>query len=239
MTSTGTPIGDIDDVTPTAFEEANAQLGSITTVGGANGDFGIRYTLSDIIGSGWKLDMMYIPQHGTAGTTGDQANSGQIDNNTDAKSVALTGTVPGVDGLSIGFGAATKNYDVKTTTGNPSQEQSEGTAYIKYAVGPVTVGAQHAHVSASGLGNATYDNSMYGISYAVSDDLSVSYNRLESRKGQHDSYQDIGGQNFDSISLSYSMGGMTIGIADADCSNCSYSKGRSIDETTVSLSVAF
>ena len=33
-------------------------------------------------------------------------------------------------------------------------------------------------------------------------------------------------QDFDSISLSYSMGGMTIGIADADVSNASYTSGK-------------
>ena len=46
-------------------------------------------------------------------------------------------------------------------------------------------------------------------------------------------------QDFDSISLSYTVGGMTIGIADADVSNSSYTSGRAQDETSVSLSIAF
>ena len=65
MTSTGNPISAIDDVTPTAFEEANAQVGSITDVNGSDGTFGIRYTLADVAGSGFKLDYMYFPKHGT------------------------------------------------------------------------------------------------------------------------------------------------------------------------------
>ena len=65
MTSTGNPISAIDDVTPTAFEEANAQVGSITDVNGSDGTFGIRYTLADVIGTGIKLDYMYFPKHGT------------------------------------------------------------------------------------------------------------------------------------------------------------------------------
>ena len=239
LTSTRSPIGDIDDVTPTAFEEANAQVGSITTVGGAGGDLGITYTLSDILGSGWKLDTKWVPHHGTAGTTGDQGVSGSTAGNQDAKSVTLTGTIPGVDGLSAGIGVAEKNYDLKATGGNPSTEQSEGTAYLKYAIGPLTVGAQYAHVTKSGLGNETYKNKIWGISYAVSDDLSVSYNALDSKKTQHRTSTTGNEQDFDSISVSYSMGGMTFGIADADCSNCSYSAGTSIDETTVSLSIAF
>ena len=46
-------------------------------------------------------------------------------------------------------------------------------------------------------------------------------------------------QDFDSISVSYSMGGMTINLADADVSNAEYTSGRAVDETSVSLSIAF
>jgi len=237
MQSTGSPAGDVDDKTPTAFEEANAQVGSITTIGGADGDFGIRYTLADIAGSGFKFDYLYVPVHGTAGTTGDQGFSGGVPGNKEAHDVSLTGTVPGVDGLGIGFGYSEKNYDLPTPQ---TQTRDEGTAYVTYAYGPVSVGAQIAGVSDKGLGTITYTNRILGISYAVSDDLSVSYNRLESTKGSHEAAYVAGlEQTFDSISLSYSMGGMTIGIADADCGNCSYTSGRSQDETTVSFSVAF
>ena len=46
-------------------------------------------------------------------------------------------------------------------------------------------------------------------------------------------------QDFDSISLSYTSGGMTIGILDADCSNCSYS--NSVDESAraIQMTIAF
>ena len=45
MTSTGSPISAIDDVTPTAFEEANALLGSIDDVNGMDGTYGcLLYT---------------------------------------------------------------------------------------------------------------------------------------------------------------------------------------------------
>ena len=46
-------------------------------------------------------------------------------------------------------------------------------------------------------------------------------------------------QDFDSFSVSYSMGGMTINLADSDVSNSSYTSGRSVDATSVSLAIAF
>ena len=59
---------------------------------------------------------------------------------------------------------------------------------------------------------------------------------MESRKSTDGTDID---QDFDSISVSYTMGGMTIGIADADVSNASYTSGRAQDETSISLSIAF
>ena len=82
---------------------------------------------------------------------------------------------------------------------------------------------------------ASYKNTYMGISYAVSDDLSVSYNSTESRRLSAGWLE----QDWDSISASYSMGGMTINVADSDCGNCSYNSGRKIDETTVSMTIAF
>jgi len=239
MTSTGNPISAIDDVTPTAFEEANAQVGSITDVNGSDGTFGIRYTLADVVGTGWKLDYMYFPVHGSGDATADQGTaSGAGHGNKDAHDITLTGSVPGVEGLSLGVGYAKLNYDLGTT-GGPENTQHEGTAYVKYAYGPLTVGYQAGAVAEQGLGGQSFKNKYFGISYAVSDDLSLSYNRLEATRSGGASSASSMEQDFDSISLSYSMGGMTIGVADADCGNCSWTSGRSQDETTVSLSVAF
>ena len=232
MTSTGNPISAIDDVTPTAFEEANAQVGSITDVNGSDGTFGIRYTLADVAGSGFKLDYMYFPKHGTGDATADQGFSGGGEGNTDAHDITLTGSVPGVDGLSLGVGYAKANYDTVAANEN---KREEGTAYAKYAYGPLTVGWQIGAVGLSGSNPYSYKNTYLGVSYAVSDDLSISYNTIDaSRSGEYSVAQD-----FDSISLSYSMGGMTFGIVDADCANCSYSSGRKQDETSVSMSIAF
>lgn len=236
MTSTGNPISAIDDVTPTAFEEANAQVGSITDVNGGDGTFGIRYTLPDVGGSGFKIDYMYIPKHGTGDTTSDQGMSGGGHGNKEAHDITVTGNVPGVDGLSIGVGYANLHYDLAAPSEN---NQHEGTAYVKYAYGPLTVGYQVGAVAEQGLGGQSYKNRYLGVSYAVTDDLSVSYNTMEARRsgGAHTARSME--QDFDSISLSYTMGGMTIGIADADCGNCSFTENRTQDETTVSLAVAF
>jgi hypothetical protein len=237
LTSTGSPSSAIDDVTPTAFEEANALIGSIDDVNGMDGTYGIRVTMSDVMGTGFKVDAMYTPDAGSGDAQADNGTSGETGGTSgDAQEITITGSVPMVEGLSVGVGYYDQDTEAASTQG--AFFQREGTGYIKYSTGPVSVGYQRGVVeNASGGAESTaYDNEYIGISYKISDDLSVSYNEMESRKSNDSTDMT---QEFDSISLSYSMGGMTIGIADADVSNSSYTSGRTQDETSVSLSIAF
>jgi hypothetical protein len=236
MTSTGSPISAIDDVTPTAFEEANALIGSIDDVNGMDGTYGIRVTMADVMGSGFKIDAMYTPDVGSGDAQSDNSTSGELGGTSgDGQEITITGSVPMVEGLDVGVGYFTQDTESKIGTGNYGQD--EGTAYVKYSTGPISVGIQRGVVSVQGAtSETTYDNEMIGISYKINDDLSVSYNELESRKSNRGTDVD---QEFDSISLSYSVGGMTIGVADADVANSAYNSGRSVDETSVSLSIAF
>ncbi len=236
LTSTGSPLSAIDDVTPTAFEEANALLGSIDDVNGMDGTYGIRVTMADVMGSGFKLDAMYSTDVGSGDAQADNGKSGETGGTSDSGTeITLTGSVPMVEGLDVGVGYYEQETDSVSTSG--TYHSDEGTAYIKYSTGPVSVGYQKGVVvNSAGSEETQYTNEYIGISYKISDDLSVSYNEIESRKSNNSTDID---QDFVSISLSYSMGGMTLNIADSDVSNASYNSGRAIDATSVSLAIAF
>ena len=211
MTSTGSPVSAIDNKTPTAFKDAEGMTGSIQDVNGGDGTFGIRYTLADVLGSGVKIDYMYFPVHSTGDATGDEAFSGGGHGNEDSHELAITGSI---EGLSVGVGYYKENYDLAAIE---VQQSEEGTAYATYAYGPLTVGYQVGGIGDQGNDPGSWKNTYMGVSYAVSDDLSISYNTTESK--QSGSWAPE--QDWDSVSLSYSMGGMTWNIADSDCSNCS------------------
>ena len=236
LTSTGSPISAIDDVTPTAFEEANATVGSIDDVNGSDGTYGIRYTLADAFGSGVKVDAMYFFQHGAGDANADNGVGNADNGNEDGYEITLQGSVPGVDGLSLGVGYAELNKSSKENGAISDSDQLEGTVYAKYSVGAFSLGAQRSAVNQAGLNDVLFDTTYLGISYAVSDNLSLSYNEIESNKNQEGTDID---QDLDSISISYTMGGMTIGILDADSSNDSYSSGSSKSARSVSMSIAF
>jgi hypothetical protein len=236
LTSTGSPISAIDDVTPTAFEEANALIGSIDDVNGMDGTYGIRVTMADVMGSGFKVDAMYTTDVGSGDAQADNGTSGENGGTSgDGQEITITGSVPMVEGLDVGVGYYEQETDSVSTSG--TYHADEGTAYIKYSTGPVSVGYQRGVVvNSAGSEETQYKNEYIGISYKISDDLSVSYNEIEARKRTNGT--DVT-QDFDSISLSYSMGGMTLNIADSDVSNSSYTKGRAVDATSVSLAIAF
>ena len=179
---------------------------------------------------------MYSTDVGSGDAQADNGSSGETGGTSDSGTeITLTGSVPMVEGLDVGVGVYEQETD--SASGAGTYHADEGTAYIKYSTGPVSVGYQKGVVvNSAGSEETQYTNEYIGISYKISDDLSVSYNEMESRKSNDSTDMT---QEFDSISLSYSMGGMTIGIADADVSNSSYTSGRSMEETSVSLSIAF
>ena len=234
LSSTGSPLDAIDDKTPIAFEEANAAVGSIDDVAGINGTYGVRYTLADLGGTGFKLDAMYTPKHGTGDASAEKGVSGTgAEGNGQGYDITVTGAVPGVEGLNVGVGYSMLEKDAIVAA---DQDQDEGTAYVTYAVGGLSVGYQKGAVSTAGLTEVHYKNEYVGVSYAISDNLSISYNEIESRKSDRGATLI---QDMDSISLSYTMGGMTIGILDAEADNASYTSGRTQSARALQMTVAF
>jgi len=233
MTSTGSPLSAIDDVTPIAFEEANASVGSIDDVNGMDGTYGLRYTLADALGTGMTFDAMYTPKHGAGDASAEKGTAAGTPGAAEAYEVVVKGSVPGIEGLDIGVGYALLSNDAILAG---DQDQDEGTAYIKYAVGALTLGYQKGAVGINGLTETHYVNEYYGVSYAISDNLSISYNEIESRKSDRGASQD---QDIDSISLSYTVGGMTIGVLDSESDNTSYTSGRTQSARAVQMTIAF
>ncbi len=222
MTSTGDPMSAIDDVTPTAFEEANAITGSIKDVNGIDGTYSLRVTQADVAGSGFTIDAAYTWEHGAGDAATEKGSSGvDADGSEDGYSVGVKGAVPMVEGLDIGVGYAALNAKALDSG---ERDQHEGTAYIKYASGPVSLGYQKGAVAVNGTAEANYVNEYIGISYKISDSLSISWNEAESQKTSDATNTT---QDWDSISLSYTAGGMTLGVVQQEVDNATYTSGRS------------
>ena len=145
----------------------------------------------------------------------------------------------GVEGLTIGVAQGDNNEKVAVTNGSATAsaagKEIENTAmYVKYAVDSFTIGVQD-NESDSGSANADYSYRGYGISYAVTEDMSVSYN-----VGTVD-FQLAGSedQETSAVGLSYTSGGITVSGSMHDGENLGGSAAATNDKKSYELNIAF
>jgi len=234
----GTGIHRMDDNTPTAWEEAyGAGLGSgINNVAGGSGGAGIEITPTDMMPSGIVTRLHWTPDAGgsDAADKVNGSNESITGMGWDVTVEASGDATP--DGLTL-YGGMSKVDQAQNATA-VDDDISEWTAGIKYAVGSFTLGYQ---VSEEDNGRATtttgYDNTGYGVVFAVNDDLSISYNNWESEQTGTSKFKT----EASSFQIAYSMGGMSIRLAEQTVDNKSYctNAANQRDATTVSVALAF
>ena len=197
-------VGGVDDVMPTAYGETwdiisnTVDNGGVTstasTLFGAIGSAGsnnmMRYDNTTAV-DGLKISASYVP-----------SGTGQVESSVD---YGLEYT--GYEGLTLGYAMGENN--AAGGTGNTDND----TMYVKYAYGPVTVGYQKSEIDAN-TANDTDEWDAYGITYAVSDSISVGY--AESTYDAGDSTTD---QENSNLSVSYTAGGMTLAAGFAEEKN--------------------
>jgi len=172
----------MDDTSPTAKEESWDVVPGVTTHRvGPEGPNMFTYSNSSLM-DGVTLSAGYLPSGGTA----------DIESSTD---FAISYT--GVEGLTIG---------AATSENNSAAASIDGTALnVTYAMDAFTIGMSTSEAD-SETADADTELTAYGVSYAVSDDLSVSLNMSElQHENSAKSDQEAMG-----ISFSYTMGSMTL-----------------------------
>ena len=172
----------MDDTSPTAKEESWDVVPGVTAHRvGPEGPNMFTYSNSSLM-DGVTLSAGYLPSGGTA----------DVESSTD---FAISYT--GIEGLTIG---------AATSENNSAATSIDGTALnVTYAMDAFTVGMSTSEADSEGS-NADTELTAYGVSYAVSDDLSVSLNMSEI---QHEN-NTLVDQEAMGISFSYTMGSMTL-----------------------------
>lgn len=243
LSSTGGTIEDVDNIVPTAFEEAEALIGFTTTtgwidVGTTDGTYGIVYK-NAIPGTGMNFTGYYTPKGQTGDATVDDGVSGVgNDNNGRAYSVMLRGNpLNAVDGVDFTIGY--ENLSAATSTDTAKDEESY-TAALNYTYGPIKVGHQQGWLgtgSHSPTGTEGYHNKYTGIAFAVNENLSVSYQYVTSEKRQWDNTSTT--TKIDGYSLAYTVGGATLAVVRNDAKNANYNAGTSKTGNQIALALAF
>ena len=236
----------VDDITPTAFEEANGSGSGTYSVdfgSGMDGSMSLKYGNSDVMGTGISVSYSYYPKLDGA-TNNEKAAS--ADNNNATKSaqsinvgIPLSG-VPVVGDSPLGGAKITLGYEKSDAMASSFQPKEGGTVAVVLPVGPLSVGYQKKAYAAAATANGTktfYKDDIYGIAYAINDDLALSWNVYQS--AQHNNDGTNTEQETKSLNVAYTVGGLTIGFADAKTSNAAYTAASDDDTRTLSIKTAF
>ena len=243
LSSTGGSIEDIDNIVPTAYEEAEALIGftattGFTDVGINDGTYGIVYK-NAIPGTGLNVTGFYTPKGQSGDATADDAVGGDGNaNNGKAYSIYLRGNPLNiVEGLDFAIG-----YENLETLGAVTAftDEESYTAALNYTYGPIKVGHQQGWTSTGSkvrTGDEGYHNKYTGVAFAVNENLSVSYQRTTS--------EEIAWANtsvttkIDGYSVAYTAGGATVAIVRNKAKNANYAAGKTLTGNQVAIALAF
>ena len=246
------PMDAIDDITPSAYEEANGS-GSGTYTSNDIGDnagetgIGVKFSLP-ILGA---VNYKFYPKLDGA-ENADNANSSDTNHNVGSgSSLTITSNLadlPVAGAFLDGFTLTAGYEEMENSLTASTDDQDGATAALTYANGPLKFGFQKkyhfegqatAAAAATTSEEAEYVDTIVGIAYAVNDNLSLSFNRYESKRSTaiHSNGGEV--QETDAINVGYTIGGMTIGFQEAQTDGDAYAANSSDDTRTVGISVAF
>ena len=202
---TGADIGNaLDNVVPTAFEEADAGFSTgLVDSGGVISNHGsLRYALPEF--SGAKVYVGYIPRTGSAASADGGTSEG--DSGGSAHEIGVDWSPEMIPGLRVG-GVIGQAEDVA----QGGKDLDEETWFATYAYGPLSIGYQ---VADEDNGTTSYDTDIYGVSFNINDSLSASY-----QYGETDGYSGGVTAEFEGISVAYNIGPMAIKFTDNSVKN--------------------
>jgi len=207
-------LGAVDDVMPTAYEEPWFGVTSPSKVDGKAYDDMFQYVSPTVAGA-------------TVTLTYNQADTTNSDDSLTSMAIALSPEA--IDGLTIGY--ATQDDD----SGAATAHVTDTTMYVKYVYGAATLGYQMSDAD-SATDSSDGESVGYGISYAVSDELSISYGAHTYETPNDSTDKD---QEASAISASYTSGGMTISAAAGSVDNVGGTDATDRDTYEISMSFAF
>ena len=206
------------------------------------------HTPAGLLPFGVTAKLAYAPNMGAdANASSDAAGSvGNPEDGTSASQYQVNDTP--IDGLSVTASYFTKNSPMSER----KYKYEAGGASAKYSMGPVTIGYGEFRVQPSYLKTDTaitklYKNTSYGIGFNVNEAFSVSYTKENSEADKLTSITATSAADaratveteITAIQAAYTMGGMTISVANKNIDNMDYTTALDAKETVIAVSLAF
>ena len=207
-------VGMWDDKTPATNEESwdiKGGGGETGPISQQTGDDSLIYTNSTAV-DGVTVVLNYKP-----------SESGASDSTTGA-GIAFTG----IDGLNVGVATEDNNTTKDATVENT-------VFYATYAMDAFTIGFQ-SNETDSQTANSDTEFEAWGVSYAVNEDISISYG---SSTVEYESGASKSDQEADALGISWTNGSMSVTASRHDFDNVAGTSTDDRDVTEVNLTFAF
>jgi len=237
----GNGIGGYDDKMPSAWEETwGTSLGTgIDLAKGVGSSMNVQYSTPRLAGT--KVLVAFSPVNG-GGMVNDKATGGDKGNNLGRGIDVLIDMDIPYTNMFVGY-SNTERDGANNAAQDTTQDREEGVAGINFTVGPVKIGMQKTLEYTGNEETASdvmgYANTMFGVSFNVNDALSLSYGKLESKKGFVSSSNGKPKMIIESFQVAYTMGGASVKVAESSVDDAAYTLNSDKEATTVALSLAF
>ena len=213
----------LDDITPTAWEEATDGHTNGVQAAMGNGT-GFSYALPEIAGA--KISIQYSDNLTTDSITNDGEVSATGTDNGTSHSIGIQ--YPVGDSVTIYGGIGNEAQ----ADGNDVEHSTVG---VKATFGAVSVGIQRNDEDDTAATSATdLDTTIIGVSFMVNENLSLSYGTHNTSSSASSVDQDI-----DSIQAAYSMGGISVKAYNSQADGVANASGVTSEKTEIMVSFAF
>ena len=246
--NSGDAANAVDDITPSAFEEANGSGSGTYSVdfgSGMDGSMSLTYGNSDLAGTGISVAYSYYPKLDatTNNEKGSSTNSNAASSSAQSINVGIPmSSVPFIGDTALGGMKITAGYEESDSRTVAANGKEGATVAAVLPIGPLKVGFQKKAYQAAATGITEADKSFFkddilGVAYALNDDFAISYNIIESTNHAKDGVNNE--QETKAINFAYTVGGLTLGFQDAKTSQAGYAAATDDDTRTISIKTAF
>jgi hypothetical protein len=205
------------------------------------------HTPAGLIPFGTTFKVAYAPG---LDATQNSANAGGVVTTRSATTMGTSATemqltTTPIEGLTVGASYISFEDSGTTTALALEQEPESGAIYAKYKVGNLGVGYSLARAAAlleAAASDTTvewYEQKNYSIAYAVSDNLSISYEKETSKPHATTSTTVTYEQDSSAVQAAYTMGGMTFAVSLGKFDNNGYSQNADAEQALFAVTMAF
>ena len=237
----GSKANAIDDVMPNAMQEtwdrvADASIADPSFFGGPTNDGSIDYRIPTMEMMGVSVNFAYTYDPAVSEESYNASSGGKTTNvSGDAMVLQLSAA-----GLEVGLGNEEIDNDQGVVAGSA---QTNTTGYIKYAMGPLSVGYQESYQNSrngTGIEGADTEAELWAIAYTAGD-MSVSYGESTFVNAAVSDTAASTEQELESIQASHTMGAMTLMGSFSEGSNvgATAAGGKNYEETSVAVNFSF